>query len=515
MDLELLTSAQMAKADQLTIAGGRPGIELMEQAGAGVADVAANLAPMAGAVIVICGPGNNGGDGFVAARLLEERGWRVRLYLLGQPEALKGDAALAAQGWVGPIETIEALDLGDVGLIVDALFGAGLARDLEGPARTLVERINHWRASGSGKVVAVDVPSGLDGTSGQVRGVAVEADASVTFFRRKPGHVLEPGRSLCGRVHLAQIGIGSGVLSTIRPQTFCNQPDLWRSLLPRPQTAGHKYSRGHALVVSGGPWMTGAARLTARGALRAGAGLVTLASPREALEINASQLTAIMLAPCDRPEELEDLLSDPRKNAIAIGPGAGVGQATARLVLAALGAAPASRSVLLDADALTSFADEPQRLMRAIHRAERPVVLTPHEGEFARLFNGFGFPLESNPESGPKNEMSFHDKITRARTAAQSSGAVVLLKGPDTVVAAPDGRASVLEDAPAWLATAGSGDVLSGIITGLMAQAMPAFEAACAGAWIHAACARSFGPGLIAEDLPEEMPNLWRGLWVS
>jgi hydroxyethylthiazole kinase-like uncharacterized protein yjeF len=261
--------------------------------------------------------------------------------------------------------------------------------------------------------------------------------------------------------------------------------------------------------------MTGAARLTARGALRAGAGLVTLASPRDALTINAAQLTAIMLAPCDGPEELELLLSDPRKNALAIGPGAGVGQATARLVLAALASPPASRSVLLDADALTSFPDDPQRLMQAIQRSQRPVVLTPHEGEFSRLFNGLGFPLESNPESAAKNETPFHDKLTRARQAARSSGAVILLKGPDTVVAAPDGRASILEDAPAWLATAGSGDALSGIILGLMAQAMPAFEAASAGAWLHAACARNFGPGLIAEDLPEELPKVWRGLMAS
>jgi len=501
--LELLTPQEMGEADRLTIAGGTPGIDLMERAGAAVADVAANLAPLQREIAVLCGPGNNGGDGFVAARILAARGWRVRLYLLGERAALKGDAAVAAAVWPQPVERLEALDLEPVGLVIDALFGAGLTRDLDGQARATVERVNAWRAGSGGRVVAVDVPSGLDGAAGHVRGAAIEADASVSFIRFKPGHFLEPGRSLCGKLHLAQIGIGEGVLEAIEPQTFLNEPALWRSFLPRPQTTGHKYTRGHALVVSGGPWMTGAARLSARGALRSGAGLVTLASPREALTINAAHLTAVMLTPCDSAEELETVLADPRKNAVAIGPGAGVGQATRRLVLAALRSAPASRAVVLDADALTSFAEEPGELVRGLKRSLRPVVLTPHEGEFARLFNGEGFPLESNAESGKDGETTFHDKLTRARNAARATQAVVLLKGPDTVVAAPDGRATILRHAPSWLATAGSGDVLTGIITGLLAQSMPPFEAACAAAWMHAEAARRVGPGLIAEDLPE------------
>jgi hydroxyethylthiazole kinase-like uncharacterized protein yjeF len=510
--VELLTPAEMAEADRLTIAGGARGIDLMERAGAAVADVAANLAPLPQAIAVICGPGNNGGDGFVAARVLAARGWEVRLYLLGDRAALRGDAALAAASWSGPVAALEALDFTGVGLVIDALFGAGLARDLDGLARATVERVNRWRSAEGGRVVAVDVPSGLDGATGQARGVAIEADASVTFFRFKPGHFLEPGRSLCGRLHLAQIGIGAGVLETIQPQTFLNEPALWQHLLPVPQRTGHKYSRGHVLVVSGGPWMTGAARLTARGALRTGAGLVTLASPREALTINAAHLTAVMLTPCDGPEELETILSDPRKNVVAIGPGAGVGQGTRRLVSAALRGASAARAVVLDADALTSFAGEPMELVRGLKRSRGPAVLTPHEGEFARLFSGEGFPLESNAESGARRKTPFHSKLTRARNAAKATGAVVLLKGPDTVVAAPDGRASILHNAPPWLATAGSGDVLAGIITGLLAQSMPPFEATSAAAYLHAAAAQRLGPGLIAEDLVEGPPLFpWGG----
>jgi hydroxyethylthiazole kinase-like uncharacterized protein yjeF len=502
-NLELLTAPEMSEADRLTIAGGMPGFELMERAGLAVVEAAANLAPLSRAIAVLCGPGNNGGDGFVAARLLAARGWDVRLYLMGERAALKGDAALAAAIWQGPVSPLEALDLDGVGLVIDALFGAGLTRPLEGLARSTVERVNAWRGAEGGRVVAVDVPSGLDGSTGQVLGLAIEADASVTFFRFKPGHFLEPGRGLCGKLHLAQIGIDAGVLETIQPRTFLNGPALWQSVLPVPQRTGHKYSRGHALVISGGPWMTGAARLTARGALRAGAGLVTLASPREALTINAAHLTAVMLTPCDGPDELEAILSDPRKNVVAIGPGAGVGQGTRRLVLAVLRGASAARAVVLDADALTSFAGEPMELVWGLKRSLGRAVLTPHEGEFARLFNVEGFPLESNTESGAMCETLFHSKLIRARNAAKATGAVVLLKGPDTVVAAPDGRASILHNAPPWLATAGSGDVLAGIITGLLAQSMPPFEATCAAAYLHAEAAQRLGPGLIAEDLVE------------
>ena len=507
----------MAEADRLSIGAGVSGMALMERAGAAVADCAAGLAPEGRDVMVLCGPGNNGGDGFIAARLLRERGLGVRVYLLGDATRLRGDAAEAARRWAGPVEPCLAVDLEAAGLVIDGLFGAGLTRDLEGEARALVDRVNLWSRTSGRPVVAIDVPSGLDGDTGAVRGAAIVATATVTFFRFKPGHLLLPGRTLCGEVHLADIGTPESVLDAIRPQAFADAPELWRALLPIPGVGGHKYSRGHALVLSGGPWTTGAARLSARAALRVGAGLVTLGSPREALGINAAHLTAVMLTPCDNPADLASILRDPRKNALVMGPGAGVGKATMDLVLEALRSDPPDRAqdraIVLDADVLTSFADDPRVLGGAIKRAGKAVLLTPHEGEFSRLFNRKGRLLESGIQDLATDETLFHSKLQRARTAALESGAALILKGPDTVIASPDGRTAISFDAPPWLATAGSGDVLAGFAGGLLAQGMPLFEAACAAVWIHGACARALGPGLIAEDLAEAMPGVLQGLY--
>ncbi len=500
MSFELLTTAEMAEADRLTIEGGTPGIVLMEAAGRAVADRAAHILRKRGGtkVAVFCGPGNNGGDGYVAAHALLEMGFDVEAFALGDPAALKGDAAWAYGLWARDALPIDTFDLESADLVIDALFGAGLARDLDGPPRALVERINAWRFRTQRCVLAVDVPSGVDGTTGAIRGVAIEADDTVTFFRLKPGHLLMPAREKCGTILRAEIGIKSDALAQIRPQSTCNVPSLWRARLPTPKASAHKYARGHALVVSGGLSFTGAARLAARGALRAGAGLVTLASPSDALMVNASALTAIMVRRSDGPAGLAAILSDARKNAVALGPGLGVGEATCALVETALAPGEDMRACVLDADALTSFAGAPDRLFAAISHAKGPVVLTPHAGEFSRLFGrGEG------------------DKLSRARDAARRSGAVVAFKGPDTVVAAPDGRASIASNAPPWLATAGSGDVLAGMICGLLAQAMPAFEAACAAVWMHGEAARNFGPGLIAEDIPEALPQVWRGLLGS
>ncbi|MFO1169288.1 MAG: NAD(P)H-hydrate dehydratase, partial [Rhodoblastus sp.] len=389
----------------------------------------------------------------------------------------------------------ETFVLDEADLVIDALFGAGLARDLDGEARMLVERVNAWRLARKGCVVAVDVPSGVDGTTGAIRGSAIEADATVTFFRLKPGHLLMPGRAQCGTINCAQIGIKAEVLRQISPQTFWNVPEFWRTSLPVPRIDAHKYARGHALVVSGGLSSTGAARLAARGALRAGAGLVTLASPGDALAVNAAALTAVMVRSSDGPAGLAAILADARKNAVVLGPGLGVGEATCALVETALASGEAKRACVLDADALTSFAGAPERLFAAIGKANGPVVLTPHAGEFARLFGcGEG------------------SKLERTREAAKTSGAIVLFKGPDTVVAAPDGRATIASNAPAWLATAGSGDVLAGMICGLLAQGAPALEAASAAVWMHGEAANVFGPGLIAEDIPESLPKVWRAL---
>jgi ADP-dependent NAD(P)H-hydrate dehydratase / NAD(P)H-hydrate epimerase len=496
---ELLTPAEMGDADRSATAAGTPGIALMERAGLAVAGEAARLARSRGLIVIICGPGNNGGDGFVAARILAQRGFAVELGLLGRREALGGDAAIAASRFERPVRAAADVALGGADCVIDALFGAGLARDIDGEARTIVEQINAFARAG-GAVLAVDVPSGLDGATGKVRGVAVEAAASVTFFRLKPGHLLEPGRSLCGAIRLADIGIPASVLPLIAPQAFVNSPVLWRDALKPPNAGSHKYSRGAALVLSGPAHQTGAARLAARTALRAGAGIVALASPLDAVAVNAAQVTAVMVAPFSGLRGFEALLADERRSAIVLGPGAGVGPELRKLVAAALTRPAKGRTIVLDADALTSFAGEARQLAGLIERGGHAVVMTPHEGEFERLFA-----RARGVEPGD-------DKLARARAGAKLTGAVVVLKGSDTVVASPDGRASIGWDLPPTLATAGSGDVLTGLVAGLAAQGIPAFEAASAAVWLHGASGRALGPGLISEDLPEALPGVLRAL---
>ena len=492
--MEVLTTAEMERADQLAIAAGTPGFALMMSAGQAVAQAAIDLVAE-GPILVIAGRGNNGGDGFVAAAELAARGREVSVVLLCERDSLQGEAASAARGWKHPVLPFNPQAIGRPALIIDALFGAGLNRPVKGDPHDMIEAIN----SNGAPVLSVDLPSGINGSSGAVMGIAVRATETVTFFRQKPAHLLLPGRIHCGRVRVADIGIEASVLGEITPRTFENLPQLWRHAFPVPQVDGHKYARGHAVVLSGDLAATGAARMSARGALRAGAGLVTLASPRDALALNASALTAVMVRATDTVVEFGELLADKRLNACVIGPGAGVGVRTCDFVLTAISA---KRHLVLDADALTSFADAPDRLFEAIKASTDPqVVLTPHEGEFPRLFSDIS------------NKHPLRSKLERVRAAAERSGAVVLLKGPDTVVASPDGRAAIAANAPPWLATAGAGDVLSGIIAGLLAQGAPAFEAACIGVWMHGEAGQEAGPGLIAEDLPEVLPAVFRRLY--
>lgn len=485
---ELLTCAQTRQADGLTIAGGVAGIELMERAGAAVAAVAARMAPPGRTVLVLAGAGNNGGDGFVAARLLREAGFRVVTALHGDAARIQGDAALALARLGETPTPAHDIAPGRFGLIVDALFGAGLDRDVEGEAAAIVEAVNRVGAP----VLAIDLPSGVAGDSGQILGTAIRATQTITFFRRKPGHLLYPGRQMCGPVEVAEIGIADDVLTRIGVDTFANEPALWRTALPRTRANTHKYDRGHALVVSGPMPKTGAARLAARSALRAGAGLVTVAAPAEALRVHACHLTAEMLAPCENALDLAEILADRRIASMTIGPGLGRGVWARRMVAAAL---LADRPTVLDADALTVFADKADELRGLIGRRSSPVVATPHEGEFSGLF----------PEIGRQR-----DKLATARSAARQMGAVFLRKGADTVIAHPDGRAAINANAPATLATAGSGDVLAGMIGGLLAQGMAAFEAAAAAVWLHGEAANEIGPGLVADDLPNRLPAVLR-----
>jgi len=467
---ELLTVAEMARADALTIAAGTPGLALMEAAGWAVARVATHHLPRA-RIAVLCGPGNNGGDGFVAARLLQRQGWPVRLALLGDPARLRGDAAQAAARWNGPILPLDPTVLDGCGGVIDALFGAGLSRPLDGPAAATLSAAQQRGLP----IVAVDVPSGIEGDSGAVRGFAPVCDATVTFFRKKPGHCLWPGRPHCGAITVADIGIADRVLAEIRPTLAENFPPA----LPGPAAAGHKFLRGHVLVVGG--TTSGAGRLAALAARRIGAGLVTLAVPAEILPSLRASEPGTMLVP---RAPFAAVLDDPRRNAVVIGPGSGRDATTAAEVLTLLAD---GRPAVLDADALTCFADHPEDLFAALSAAQ---VLTPHDGEFRTLFGA----LEGS-------------RLDRARAAAARTGAVVLLKGPDTVIAAPDGRARITTDAPPDLATAGSGDVLAGMIGGLLAQGMAPFAAAAAGAALHGKAGRIAGRGLIAEDLLAAMQD--------
>ncbi|MCK9993824.1 MAG: ADP-dependent NAD(P)H-hydrate dehydratase / NAD(P)H-hydrate epimerase [Alphaproteobacteria bacterium] len=485
MDHALLGNAEMYEADRLAIAGGIPGIDLMERAGLACA-LAIARRWRTGRVSVLCGPGNNGGDGFVIARHLAARGWQVRLGLLGARDALRGDAALAAALWDGPVVGLSPALIRPGDLIVDAMFGAGLTRPLEGVALAVIRAVR----AGGNPVCAVDVPSGVHGDTGAVLGGAMQAELTVTFFRRKPGHLLLPGRSLCGAVHTADIGTPDAVLESIAPKTFANAPGLWAAQFPRRAQDGHKYTHGHAVVAGGGLAVTGATRLAAYGALRIGAGLVTVAAPPDALSTYAASLTAVMNRKADGAAGLDAMLADERLNVVLLGPGLGVGEATRDKVAVAR---KHGRPVVLDADGLTSYAGAPRDLFKLI---DENCILTPHEGEFLRLF----------PDLRPA------DKLTRARAAAQRAGAVIVHKGADTVIAAPDGRAAINENAPPWLATAGSGDVLAGFVLGLLAQGMPALEAACAAVWCHGACANVVGRGLIAEDLAPAMPAVFRQL---
>jgi hydroxyethylthiazole kinase-like uncharacterized protein yjeF len=480
----VLRVEQMAEADRLAMAAGTPGTLLMQNAGEAVArEIERRFTPRA--VSVLCGPGNNGGDGFVAAAALAQLGWPVRVALLGDAETLRGDALLAARRWRGDIEPLSPAVIENTELVIDALFGSGLNRRLDHKVRDVLD----YASRRALPIVAVDIPSGIMGDNGENTGAA-PAVCTVTFMCKKPGHLLLPGRDACGEVVVADIGIPQNVIDSLGVDTWENTPPLWLDKLPQRHANNNKYSRGHALLYGGYP-MTGAARMAARAAARSGAGLTTIAVPEHAFAIYATALTSIMAQPLAQNEDFARLLADARYTAFSIGPGAGVSDATR---LRALDMLNTGKPVVIDADAISVFASHPGELFQAIRGS---CVITPHEGEFKRIFDLSG------------------DKLARARQAARRSGAVVVLKGSDTVIAAPDGRAIINNNAPPTLATAGSGDVLGGFILGLLAQNMDAFPAAAAAVWLHGAAAAGFGAGLMAEDLPDLLPAVLRQLEQS
>ncbi|WP_170399883.1 NAD(P)H-hydrate dehydratase [Ruegeria arenilitoris] len=510
---ELLTAAQMRAIERAAIDSGEvTGLELMERAGQGVVEAIVeewpDLVTTAGRAVVLCGPGNNGGDGFVVARLLRDQGWEVEVFLYGDTEKLPPDARANYEKWreagtVGDLRRKGSLSKAEEpNLIVDAVFGTGLARRIEGELAQVLQSFDALIEAREIKVVAIDAPSGLCSDSGKSLGVFAVADLTVAFHRAKRGHFLDRGPNQSGRLVVKSIGINEVWNEKADGAILGLVEGVPKRLKKLPQT--HKYAHGHALVFSGGSAKTGAARLAARGALRVGAGLVTLAVPPVAQMEVAAQVTAIMLQRIEGADGVTDVLKDERLNTLCLGPGLGIERAL-ELVPAAL---KAERATVLDADALTAFADDPAALFSQLHEN---CVLTPHGGEFSRLFPDIAEKLAAVPTKGPA-----YSKVDATREAAKRAGCVVLFKGPDTVIAAPNGQCSInaamYERAAPWLATAGSGDVLAGFITGLLARGFSPMQAAETAAWLHVECARAFGPGLIAEDLPEQLPKVFKEL---
>ena len=478
-DRTIITPIEMSAIDRDAAQSGIDSFALMNSAGRAVSAAALRLYPQALRFIVLCGPGNNGGDGYIAASALQRSGAQVYIHALRDPAHLKGDAALAHARWGGNVEPLFAYRPQDGDVVIDALFGAGLARPVPDEAAVVMQAVGQAGVP----VIAVDLPSGLDGRTGQELGACFQADYTVTFMARKPGHVLMPGRSLCGALEVFDIGIPRRILFSHASGLCENGPHLWEQLTHTLDPSAHKYKRGHLAIFSGGPLATGAARLSAMAGLKAGAGLVTLAAPSAALDTNAAHLTAIMLKEIEEAADLSNWIADKRINTFVLGPGFGDLEKARRYALMLR-----ERSLVLDADGITAFKDDPALLFNAFAEGGTRLVMTPHEGEFARLFAD----VAADPALS---------KVDRAVMAAKRSHAVIVYKGADTVIASPDGRAAINTNAPPWLATAGSGDTLSGIIGAHLAQGMPAFEAAASGVWRHGRAGMTAGEGLTADDL--------------
>lgn len=486
----IVTGAEMRAAEQAAFAHGQNSFALMQAAGAAVAQAIQRAHPAGNAsAMILCGPGNNGGDGFIVADLLARTGWRVCVASMRARADYKGDAGEAAAAWQGDLVTCDPAYLVSLlaasTVLVDALFGIGLDRPLQGETAAVIDLVNRSSAD----IWAVDVPSGISADTGHVMGAAIRADHTVTFGWPKPGHLLLPGRAHVGTLHVAALGFDTASMPE-GVAAFVNEPSLWLSALPQPGLQDHKYSRGHALVI-GSSDMPGAGRLAALAARRIGAGMLSVAAPVATLPLYMADQPGIIARPAAQAEDYVEILMDRRISGVLVGSGLVPDAAAREAVLTSLAA---GRPAVVDGGGLTAFADRPEDLF-TLGRPD--VVLTPHEGEFARLFPDLGADM---------------GKLDRVRQAARRARSVVLLKGADTVVAAPDGQAAIASEASPYLATAGSGDVLAGLILGLLAQGMPAYRAAAAGIWFHGQAGLSFGPGLVAEDLAGQIPALLRRL---
>ena len=485
---EILSISEMYKVDEEACAKGVTSLKLMESAGAAIAEVVQRNYE-GGRILILCGLGNNGGDGFVAARLLKDSGRNVRVVCLGAIDEIKGDARESASNWTGEICPFTPSIFEDTQVVVDALYGIGLNRPISGLGELIIKKLNKTDVPR----ISVDIPSGVNGNTGQILGCAVQADICVTFFRRKPGHLLYPGKTACGTVMVADIGIPVSVLESIPPKIYENTPQLWLESFPIPKIQGHKYDRGHAIVV-GGNELTGAAQLASFSALRSGAGLVTIASPPTTSMVYRSGSPSVMVKSINNLEEFDEIVNDSRVKGVLIGPGNGVNNETYQKVLRVI----TSKKCVLDADALTVFEHCPEVLFAALKNTSKcNNVITPHEGEFKRLFSR---------DDAFKNSRS---KIELAKSASRIN-AVIVLKGADTIITSPIGLVYINTNSSPYLATAGSGDVLSGMILGLMVQGMKPFEAASAAVWMHGECGRVFGPGLVAEDIANMLPSILR-----
>lgn len=485
MNTEILSITQMKQAEDASLSGRTSSYTLMQRAGRAVADIVRERYEKQ-PVMVLCGSGNNGGDGFIAASELKRKKWDVTVACKLEAEYLEGDVARAAEEWGDDFETLDKVKLPEDGIIIDAIFGTGLEREITGDAQEVLFALQRSSCS----VVAVDFPSGVYADSGDCQPCTPQADLTVTFFRKKMGHILLPGRVACGDIIVSDIGMKDDVLDEIEGEIVHeNDPSLgWQEDASTKAFWTHKYHHGH-IAVLGGKVLTGATVLTSLSALRIGAGLVTIAAHPDVVNVYRMASPSLMVEPLQEMARFKDhYAKDDRRNVLLIGPGAGLENEGA-LKKIVFDATASERICVLDADALSVFENDTRTFYKSLHKS---CILTPHEGEFERIFPG----LQGS-------------KVDRALEASRKTGAIIVLKGADTVVASPNGKAVINTTGCGWMATAGTGDVLAGMIAGLVARkVLNLFDATCAAVWMHGKASELAGPGMISEDLSSHIPSV-------